>query len=51
LRERLLELKVQGVAMVGVFHHPDDVRGLVDRQYLLVKEGDSVAVWSQARSS
>jgi len=28
---RLAELKDQGVAMVGVFHHPDDVAHLIDR--------------------
>jgi alpha-D-ribose 1-methylphosphonate 5-triphosphate synthase subunit PhnL len=26
----LTELKRQGVAMIGVFHHPEDVRGLLD---------------------
>ena len=29
---RLTELKAQGVAMIGVFHHPGDVAGLVDRE-------------------
>jgi alpha-D-ribose 1-methylphosphonate 5-triphosphate synthase subunit PhnL len=29
---RLAELKAAGVAMIGVFHHPDDVAGLVDRE-------------------
>jgi len=28
---RLAELKDQGVAMIGVFHHPDDVAHLIDR--------------------
>lgn len=31
LTKRLAELKSQGVAMVGVFHHPGDVEELVDR--------------------
>lgn len=30
LAERLSELKEQGVAMIGVLHHPEDVEGLVD---------------------
>lgn len=30
LAERLDGLKAQGVAMIGVLHHPDDVRGLID---------------------
>ncbi|MBU2937732.1 MULTISPECIES: phosphonate C-P lyase system protein PhnL [Pacificibacter] len=28
---RLAELKSQGTAMIGVFHHPDDVSHLIDR--------------------
>ena len=28
---RLSELKSQGTAMIGVFHHPDDVLHLIDR--------------------
>ncbi|SMX27653.1 Alpha-D-ribose 1-methylphosphonate 5-triphosphate synthase subunit PhnL [Pelagimonas phthalicica] len=28
---RLAELKSQGTAMIGVFHHPDDVEHLIDR--------------------
>ena len=31
LVERLQELKDQGTAMIGVFHHPDDVMHLIDR--------------------
>lgn len=31
LVNRLAELKAQGVAMIGVFHHPDDVAHLIDR--------------------
>ena len=29
---RLAELKAAGVAMIGVFHHPDDVADLIDRE-------------------
>ncbi|WP_245500830.1 ATP-binding cassette domain-containing protein [Rhizobium sp. BK251] len=29
---RLAELKIAGVAMIGVFHHPDDVADLTDRE-------------------
>lgn len=32
---RLRELKAQGVAMIGVFHHPEDVRGVVDQELQL----------------
>jgi alpha-D-ribose 1-methylphosphonate 5-triphosphate synthase subunit PhnL len=35
LAGRLSELKSQGVAMIGVFHHPEDVAGLVDREIQL----------------
>lgn len=31
LVERLAELKAAGVAMLGVFHHPEDVQHLIDR--------------------
>lgn len=31
VRRRLLALKEGGMAMIGVFHHPEDVAGLVDR--------------------
>lgn len=27
---RLAELKAQGVAMIGVFHHPEDIKSLID---------------------
>ena len=30
LANRLEELKAQGVAMIGVFHHPEDVQHLID---------------------
>ncbi|EJJ24783.1 ABC-type phosphonate transport system, ATPase component [Rhizobium sp. CF142] len=32
---RLAELKAAGVAMIGVFHHPDDVADLIDREISL----------------
>ncbi|KAA1180176.1 ATP-binding cassette domain-containing protein [Rhizobium tropici] len=32
LVERLAQLKTSGVAMIGVFHHPDDVKALIDRE-------------------
>lgn len=35
LVERLRELKQHGVAMIGVFHHPEDVRHLIDREIRL----------------
>lgn len=35
LVERLTELKAAGVAMIGVFHHPEDVAGLIDREIQL----------------
>lgn len=44
LVERLAELKAQGVAMIGVFHHPADVAGLIDREiHLTAKEVPHVA--------
>lgn len=35
LSDRLAALKAQGVAMIGVFHHPADVAHLVDREIAL----------------
>jgi alpha-D-ribose 1-methylphosphonate 5-triphosphate synthase subunit PhnL len=35
LADRLDQLKRQGVAMLGVFHHPEDVAGLIDREIVL----------------
>jgi alpha-D-ribose 1-methylphosphonate 5-triphosphate synthase subunit PhnL len=32
LVRRLADLKAQGVAIIGVFHHPADVSGLIDRE-------------------
>jgi alpha-D-ribose 1-methylphosphonate 5-triphosphate synthase subunit PhnL len=37
---RLRQLKQQGVAMIGVFHHPEDVRALVDGEIHLKEIGD-----------
>jgi alpha-D-ribose 1-methylphosphonate 5-triphosphate synthase subunit PhnL len=33
---RLTEIKAQGVAMIGVFHHPEDVRGIIDAELSLM---------------
>jgi alpha-D-ribose 1-methylphosphonate 5-triphosphate synthase subunit PhnL len=42
---RLAELKAQGVAMIGVFHHPGDVAALIDRELeLQAREVQDVAV-------
>jgi alpha-D-ribose 1-methylphosphonate 5-triphosphate synthase subunit PhnL len=35
LRERLGQLKNEGVAMIGVLHHPEDASGLIEREILL----------------
>lgn len=35
LQNRLAELKAQGVAMIGVFHHPEDVMSLIDAEVRL----------------
>lgn len=35
LRARLAELKAQGVAMIGVFHHPEDIQDLIDGEIRL----------------
>jgi alpha-D-ribose 1-methylphosphonate 5-triphosphate synthase subunit PhnL len=37
LVERLAEKKKLGVAMIGVFHHPEDIRSLVDQELLIEK--------------
>ena len=39
---RLRELKQNGVAMIGVFHHPEDVRELVDRELTLAPVNSSL---------
>lgn len=38
LVDRLAQLKAQGVAMIGVFHHAEDVRGLVDKEIVLTTD-------------
>ncbi|RWK47778.1 MAG: ATP-binding cassette domain-containing protein [Mesorhizobium sp.] len=35
LVERLTQLKASGVAMIGVFHHPEDIAGLIDQEIAL----------------
>ncbi len=35
LLTRLAQLKHQGVALIGVFHHPEDVRALIDTEIAL----------------
>lgn len=35
LAQRLEELKAQGVGMIGIFHHPDDVAHLIDDTIML----------------
>jgi alpha-D-ribose 1-methylphosphonate 5-triphosphate synthase subunit PhnL len=38
LVDRLAQLKGQGVAMIGVFHHAEDVRPLVDKEIVLTTD-------------
>ncbi len=38
LLERLKQLKNDGVAMIGVLHHPEDASGLIDREIVLHSE-------------
>ncbi len=49
LRERLRLLKQQGTALVGVFHSPEEVAGLVDKTYRL-EEKEDVAIGAEAGS-
>ncbi len=42
LTARLAELKAQGVTMIGVFHHPEDVAALVDEGLALAAGGAEV---------
>ncbi len=46
LVRRLADLKAAGVAMIGVFHHPGDVAGLIDREIELKTQemADNVAL-------
>lgn len=48
LAQRLEELKSQGVAMIGVFHHPEDVKHLIDDEIPLVAGQYSNGVVSEA---
>lgn len=49
LIRRLAELKAQGVAMIGVFHHPQDVEALIDREIDLTPDTpDTKALNSKA---
>lgn len=54
LVERLAQLKQAGVAIIGVFHHAEDVRGLVDKEVALTadsqrpSEGDGLLTSSIA---
>lgn len=40
LVDRLAQLKAQGVAMIGVFHHPEDVAHLIDREIQILAGPD-----------
>lgn len=40
LIDRLAELKRQGTAMIGVFHHPGDVSALIEREIDLTPDAD-----------
>ncbi len=45
LVDRLSDLKSQGVAIIGVFHHPGDVADMIDREIALeAREAANVAV-------
>ncbi len=43
LQGRLAELKSQGVAMIGVFHHPEDIQDLIDAQVFLSPAQEELA--------
>lgn len=42
LVQRLAELKAAGVAMLGVFHHPEDVQHLIDRTLTIRPVGEQL---------
>ncbi|MEL7434457.1 MAG: ATP-binding cassette domain-containing protein [Chloroflexota bacterium] len=44
LAKRLAELKDQGVAMIGVFHHPEDVQHLIDDEIQMSVSADMDAL-------
>jgi alpha-D-ribose 1-methylphosphonate 5-triphosphate synthase subunit PhnL len=39
---RLDELKAQGVAMIGVFHHPEDIAPLIDAEIRLTSSAEEI---------
>lgn len=43
LQTRLAELKAQGVALIGVFHHPEDVQHLIDSEIQLTSTHEELA--------
>ncbi len=43
LQTRLAELKAQGVALIGVFHHPEDVLHLIDSEIHLTTTQEELA--------
>lgn len=43
LQQRLTELKTHGVAMIGVFHHPEDIRSLIDTEIRLTTANEEFA--------
>ncbi len=44
LIERLTDMKQRGIAMLGVFHHPEDVRPLIDHEVVLERTLDMLAL-------
>ena len=43
LQQRLTELKTHGVAMIGVFHHPEDISMLIDTEIRLTANDEELA--------
>lgn len=43
LQQRLTELKAHGVAMIGVFHHPEDISSLIDTEIRLTAADEELA--------
>ena len=43
LQQRLTELKMHGVAMIGVFHHPEDISSLIDTEIRLTANNEELA--------
>lgn len=44
LTDRLNELKSQGIGILGIFHHPEDVLGLVDSHVEIQVQGEELAL-------